>query len=69
MAPIGAFDRAKGESVIVHRCQSCDFERHNRVAGDDRFDLVAQLPRVPARGADGPAPEEKGHNPPGWQVA
>jgi hypothetical protein len=69
MAPIGAFTRLKGEWVLVHQCQGCGFERHNRIAGDDRFDLVAALPILPARGADGADEAETEHNPPGWQVA
>lgn len=50
MAPIGVFTRPKGEHVIVHRCLSCGFERYNRIAADDDFDLVLQLPSVEPRG-------------------
>ena len=56
MAPIGIFTRPKGEQAIVHRCLSCGFERHNRVAADDDWEMVLQLPAVeppfarPARG-------------------
>ncbi|MHB1414905.1 MAG: RNHCP domain-containing protein [Chloroflexota bacterium] len=50
MAPVGVFTRPKGEYVIVHRCLSCGFERHNRIAGDDDFDLVRALPSVAPRG-------------------
>lgn len=46
MAPVGAFTRRNGEHVIVHRCLSCGFERHNRIAADDDFDLVLQLPEI-----------------------
>lgn len=69
MAPVGTFTRPKGESVIVHRCQSCGFERHNRIAGDDAFDLVAGLPRVSPRVAGGRPEDENGHNPPEWEMA
>jgi hypothetical protein len=69
MAPIGAFTRLKGEWVLVPQCQGCGFERHNRIAGDDRFDLVAALTLLPPRGADGADEAETEHNPPGWQVA
>ena len=48
MEPIGAFTRPKGEHVIVHHCLTCGFERHNRIAGDDDFELVLKLPVVPA---------------------
>jgi hypothetical protein len=49
MAPIGAFVRRNGEHVIVHRCLSCRFERYNRIAADDYYDLVLSLPLVEAR--------------------
>ena len=49
MAPVGAFTRAKGEHAIVHRCLSCGFERHNRVAADDDFTAVMRLPVVQPR--------------------
>lgn len=48
MRPVGAFVRAKGEHVIVHRCVGCGFERYNRIAADDDFDLVLGLPLVGA---------------------
>lgn len=44
MVPIGAFVRPKGEHVVVHRCLACGFERYNRIASDDDFDLVLSLP-------------------------
>lgn len=44
MAPIGVFVRADGEYSLVHRCLSCGVERHNRIAADDCFDLVLELP-------------------------
>jgi len=49
MAPIGAFQRPNGEHVIVHRCLGCGFERFNRIAADDDFDLVLALPVMPPR--------------------
>jgi hypothetical protein len=51
MQPIGAFQRLNGEHVIVHRCLGCGFERFNRIAADDDFDLVLALPMVPPRSA------------------
>lgn len=50
MAPIGAFTRANGEHVLVHRCLTCGYERHNRIAADDDFDLVLSLPQLKPRG-------------------
>lgn len=50
MAPVGVFVRSKGEHVVVHRCLSCEFERHCRIAADDDFERVLQLPPVAARG-------------------
>ena len=44
MQPVGSFQRANGEYVIVHSCLGCGFERFNRIAADDDFDLVLSLP-------------------------
>jgi hypothetical protein len=49
MKPIGVFTRRTGEYVLVHKCESCGFERYNRIAGDDDFDLVTKLSVVPIR--------------------
>ena len=49
MEPVGAFQRPNGEHVLVHRCMGCGFERFNRIAADDDFDLVLSLPELPAR--------------------
>jgi hypothetical protein len=49
MEPIGYFQRSGGEYVLVHRCLACDFERFNRIAADDDFDLVLSLPAVEPR--------------------
>jgi hypothetical protein len=49
MAPIGAFTRPKGEHAIVHRCLTCGFERYNRIAADDDFEAVLELPNVKPR--------------------
>ncbi|HCI82356.1 MAG TPA: RNHCP domain protein [Ktedonobacter sp.] len=49
MEPIGHFQRFKGEYVLVHRCKGCGFERYNRIAADDNFDLVLALPTLAPR--------------------
>ena len=49
MEPTGRFQRPNGEYVIVHLCLDCGFERFNRIAADDDFDLVLALPEVPPR--------------------
>ena len=49
MQPVGHFQRSNGEYVIVHHCHGCDFERFNRIAADDDFDLVLSLPAQPPR--------------------
>lgn len=49
MQPIGYFQRPKGEYVLIHRCLGCGFERFNRIAADDNFELVLALPALPAR--------------------
>jgi hypothetical protein len=51
MEPIGAFQRPNGEHVVVHHCLGCGFERFNRIAADDNFELVLALPILPARSA------------------
>lgn len=53
MQPIGSFQRRNGEHVLVHRCLGCDFERFNRIAADDDFDLVLSLPILPPRANGG----------------
>jgi RNHCP domain len=49
MQPVCHFQRPNGEYVIVHHCHGCDFERFNRIAADDDFDLVLSLPAQPPR--------------------
>ena len=49
MAPIGAFCRPSGEHVVVHQCRACSFERYNRIAADDYFELVLSLPSMQER--------------------
>ncbi len=49
MRPIGSFQRRNGEHVLVHRCLGCGFERFNRIAADDDFELVLSLPVLPSR--------------------
>jgi hypothetical protein len=49
MAPAGAYARPKGEHVLVHRCLECGRERHNRIAADDDFQLVLNLPPAEPR--------------------
>jgi|GEM_PF-244853 len=57
MQPIGTFQRRNGEHVIVHRCLGCGFERFNRIAADDDFELVLSLPALPPRSANASSPE------------
>lgn len=49
MEPIGVFTRRTGEYVLVHRCEKCQFERYNRIAGDDDFDKVTILSTIAPR--------------------
>ncbi len=49
MQAIGSFQRRNGEHVLVHRCLGCGFERFNRIAADDDFELVLSLPSLPPR--------------------
>lgn len=43
MDPVAVTTRRTGEFVLTHRCTKCGFERYNRVAGDDDFDLVTKI--------------------------
>jgi hypothetical protein len=54
MAPIGRFQRAGGEDMLLHRCLECGVERRNRIAADDDFELVLSLPEIapPAPGSE-----------------
>ena len=52
MAPIGRFQRAGGEYMLLHRCLDCGVERRNRIAADDDFDLVLSLPEIAPPGRD-----------------
>ncbi len=49
MEPVGRFQRPNGEDVLIHRCLGCGFERFNRIAADDDFDLVLSLSVLPPR--------------------
>jgi len=44
MAPIGSFERADGEIMLLHRCMGCGVVRRNRIAADDDYALVLALP-------------------------
>lgn len=52
MKPIGVFTRRSGEYVLVHKCEKCAYERYNRIAGDDNFDLVTTLSTIPLPNKD-----------------
>ncbi len=43
MRPISAITRRTGEYVLTHKCEKCGFERYNRIAGDDDFEMVVGL--------------------------
>ncbi len=59
MAPIGTFFRPKGEQMVLHRCNGCGVERHNRVAADDNPLALLRLPLVaPRLGGRRPVEEE-----------
>ncbi|HLD51146.1 hypothetical protein A3K34_01500 [candidate division WWE3 bacterium RIFOXYC1_FULL_40_10] len=44
MRPIGKLLKQDGEEVLVHKCETCGEVRKNRIAGDDDWDLVKNLP-------------------------
>ncbi len=43
MRPIGKIYKSDGEEVLVHECLICHQIRKNRIAGDDDWDLMANL--------------------------
>ena len=50
MPAIGVAFRPDGEQLVVHRCNSCEIGRQNRVAADDNPAALLRLPPViPAR--------------------
>lgn len=42
MEPMGV-ELKKGEYVIVHKCVRCGFEKKNKAAKDDDFDVLIKL--------------------------
>ena len=42
MKPIRAFFK-RGNSVIVHRCVKCAFERSNMASKEDNFDVLVKI--------------------------
>ncbi|ADY12809.1 RNHCP domain-containing protein [Sphaerochaeta globosa] len=47
MQPIALWQKADGELMILHRCQTCGMIKANRAAGDDNLlALQALLPRI-----------------------
>jgi RNHCP domain len=69
MQPIGSFQRRNGEHVLVHQCLGCGFERFNRIAADDDFELVLSLPSLPPRTTGGKQRLLWEHNSQGLQEA
>ena len=43
MEPVGVTARRTGEYVLTHKCIKCGFERFNRIAGDDNYDMIISL--------------------------
>jgi len=42
MEPI-SLSQKNGEFVILHRCVKCGFERKNKVATNDNWDVIVKL--------------------------
>ena len=38
-----------GEYTILNRCVSCGFEKRNKMAKDDNFDVILQLSSRPTK--------------------
>lgn len=48
MQPIGRSVKADGEEMLLHKCLLCGAIRKNRVAGDDKAEVVGMLNVVDA---------------------
>lgn len=48
MMPIGV-ELKEGEYIILHRCNRCGFEKKNRAAQNDDFNVILQLSTQPIR--------------------
>ena len=44
MKAIAKHLKSNDEESLVHKCEKCGFERRNRIAGDDDYLLVEELP-------------------------
>jgi hypothetical protein len=38
-----------GEYIVLHRCVSCGYEKPNKAAKDDNFDVIIQLSSNPIK--------------------
>jgi len=43
MDPVGVEFNGGEYTILLHRCVSCSFEKRNKMAKDDNFDVVLQL--------------------------
>lgn len=48
MKPVSVFTKKTGEYVLVNQCKKCGFIRYNRIAGDDDFEIVLKLSKIPS---------------------
>ena len=48
MEPVGV-ELEGGEYTILHRCISCGFEKRNKMAKNDNFDVILQLSSRPTK--------------------
>ena len=46
MEPVGV-EQNGGEYTILHACVSCGFEKRNKMAKNDNFDVILQLSSHP----------------------
>ncbi|GIW69907.1 MAG: hypothetical protein KatS3mg101_0654 [Patescibacteria group bacterium] len=47
MEPVGLMYKSHNELCIVHRCLSCGKLNHNRIASDDKPDMIEALLNKP----------------------
>jgi hypothetical protein len=57
MRPV-AYETVRGRAMVLHRCETCGFERRNHVRPEDNMDalirIAADAARSTARGTPGP---------------
>lgn len=49
MEPV-SIEKRKNHYVVIHRCTKCGYEKRNKTAQDDNFDILLQISMAQAKG-------------------